>query len=156
MARAHFRLVYDPTGETFVFAVEDSTRIDRARRILAGEGGLLRPSGIIVTRPVWYNPGWSFHYAPDSVSFNTLNMEVCDASIAYVEEHLAEVGGAFLPGNRGYPWAARLLEEVQPATGAVTLYMPVCLSAHHHGGAELPLSTWLATEAQAMHGPTAR
>src|SRR5439155_4050536 len=126
--------------------VDNRTKIDEARRILAGEGGLLRPSGIVVTRPVWYNPGWSFHYAPDSVSFNMLNMEVCDASIAYVEEHLTEVGTGFLPGNRWCPWAARLLEEVNPATGSATLYMPVCLSAHEHGGAELPLSNWLATE----------
>jgi hypothetical protein len=56
--------------------------------------------GIIIKKSVDYKPDWSFHYDPDSISFFSFATEVCDASIEYVEEHLDEVGGSFLPGNR--------------------------------------------------------
>jgi hypothetical protein len=35
-------------------------------------------------------------------------MEVCDASMTYVEDHLDEVGGAFLPGAQWCPWDSKL------------------------------------------------
>jgi uncharacterized protein (TIGR03437 family) len=37
---------------------------------------------------------------------------MCDASIPYVEQHLAEVGGAFLPGNTWCPWGSKLVQEM--------------------------------------------
>jgi hypothetical protein len=42
-----------------------------------------------------------------------MSIEVCDAATTYVEEHLDEVGGAFLPGRRWCPWSSRVLEEIQ-------------------------------------------
>jgi hypothetical protein len=32
----------------------------------------------------------------------------------YVEDHLSEAGGSFLPGNRWCPWSSVLTKEVQP------------------------------------------
>jgi hypothetical protein len=42
-----------------------------------------------------------------------MSIEVCDAATSYVEEHLAEVGGAFLPGRRWCPWSSRVIAEVK-------------------------------------------
>jgi hypothetical protein len=46
------------------------------------------------------------------ISFFEMSIEVCDAATGYVEQHLAEVGGAFLPGWRWCPWSSRVMEEV--------------------------------------------
>lgn len=39
-------------------------------------------------------------------------MEVCDAAVDYVEENLADVGGAFLPNSFWCPWGSRILREL--------------------------------------------
>jgi hypothetical protein len=39
-------------------------------------------------------------------------IEVCDANMMYVEDHLDEAGGAFLPGNHWCPWDSRVTREV--------------------------------------------
>jgi hypothetical protein len=70
-------------------------------------------SGVIQAQPVGWNPGWSYHLLPSSISFADFFMEVCDASAPYVEENLADVGGAFLPGNFWCPWGTRVLAELQ-------------------------------------------
>jgi hypothetical protein len=68
--------------------------------------------GRIVKRPADYNPGWSFHINPDTISFFDFAIEVCDASPSYVEDHLDEACGAFLPGCYWCPWSSRLKEEI--------------------------------------------
>jgi hypothetical protein len=70
-------------------------------------------TGLVVAEAVPYNKPWSFHLDPTSISFAEMSIEVCDAATTYVEEHLAEVGGAFLPGRRWCPWSSRVIEEVQ-------------------------------------------
>ena len=49
---------------------------------------------------------------PDSIEFFDVAAEVCDATMRYVEEHLDEVGGAFLSGNRWCPWGSKLTGEL--------------------------------------------
>jgi hypothetical protein len=39
-------------------------------------------------------------------------IQVCDANVEFVEENLADAGGAFLPDNFWCPWSSRVLEEV--------------------------------------------
>ncbi len=67
--------------------------------------------GRIVKRRAPYNARWSYHLAPDTINFFHYAVEVCDATIPYAEEHVDEVGGAFLPGGHwcpGHPaWSAR-------------------------------------------------
>jgi hypothetical protein len=46
------------------------------------------------------------------VRFFEVAIEVCDATMPYVEDHLDEVGGAFLPGGYWCPWTSRLTREV--------------------------------------------
>ena len=39
-------------------------------------------------------------------------IEVCDASVVYVEEHLDEAGGEFLPNYLWCRWGSRILKEL--------------------------------------------
>jgi hypothetical protein len=74
----------------------------------------LHVTGIIVKCPVLYNPGWTFHYEPESISFFVFATEICDATIDYVQEHIDEAGGSFLPGLRWCPWSSRLVSQLGP------------------------------------------
>jgi hypothetical protein len=88
-------------------------KIEHARRILSGEErSRVHVQGAIVKEAADYNPGWSFHLSPESIDFFEIAMEVCDAAIAYVEEHLDEIGGSALPGAHWCPWSSRLVDEV--------------------------------------------
>jgi hypothetical protein len=103
----------DITRERAVVRIDDPEEIRHARALLSGETDS-RPHlvGRIVKSPASYNPGWSFHYNPGTVRFFDVAIEVCDASLTYVEDHLDEAGGAFLPGLVWCPWTSRLVREV--------------------------------------------
>ena len=60
-----------------------------------------------------YNPNWGYHLAPESIQFFDAAIEVCDAHPYYVEEHLDEVCGAFLPGCVWCPFSSRVIAEVR-------------------------------------------
>ena len=99
--------------DTSTFKLTDAKRIKEARDILAGkEKRKVHVSGLIVKEQSPYNLPWHYYLKPDSVSFFQKSIEVCDSAIRYVEEHLGEAGGAFLPGNRWCPWASQLVREV--------------------------------------------
>ena len=104
-----------PDGELheFVFKLVQDDKILEARRILADHSASkVHVLGTIVQSRARYNPAWSFHLEPESISFFELAAEVCDANVTYVEKHLSEVGGAFLPGDAWCPWSSRLNAEV--------------------------------------------
>ncbi|WP_291688219.1 calmodulin [Bradyrhizobium sp.] len=87
--------------ETFFIRLTDPVRIAEARAIVSGkETTRVAVAGVVVTEPAAYNQPWHFHLAPESISFFKQAIEVCDATTSYVEAHLDEVGGAFLPGNK--------------------------------------------------------
>ncbi|WP_433227073.1 hypothetical protein [Microtetraspora malaysiensis] len=50
--------------------------------------------------------------SPRPSTSSTGPLRVCDATIPYVEDHLDEAGGAFLPGLVWCPWSSRLVREV--------------------------------------------
>ncbi|MEU6175908.1 calmodulin-binding protein [Streptantibioticus parmotrematis] len=109
---AYFEMT-DITGSPFVIKLTDSARIEEARRILSGEErDRLHVIGRIVKRREPYNPRWDFALNPDTVSFFEVAIEVCDATTPYVEDHLDEAGGAFLPGLYWCPWTSRLVREL--------------------------------------------
>lgn len=110
LEEAYFEFT-DSHEDLFVIRLTDPARIDEARDILDG-GPHRGVMGTIVKEPAPYNPAWSYHLEPDSITFFEFAVEVCDASIAYVEEHLNEVGGAFLPGNSWCPWSSELVREI--------------------------------------------
>lgn len=111
---AYFVFDVPPAPEEFVIKLTDPDRIAQARRILAGDEPPLHVMGKIVKRGARWNRPWHFRLAPKSIAFFELAVEVCDASIAYVEEHRREAGGAFLPERTWCPWGSRLLREARP------------------------------------------
>lgn len=109
-----FRQV-DPKGKEhfFIFKLTDPTRIEEARAIIAGAAPLkVHVHGTIIKHQATYNPQWSFHLAPQTVGFFEFQIEVCDANVTYVQEHLDEVGGSFLPRSFWCPWSSRLVREL--------------------------------------------
>lgn len=101
----------DNTGSDFVVKLTDPQRVQEARDIVrTGEPKIV--IGRIVKRTAPYNPRWSFYLDPDTVTFADAAIEVCDASTPYVEDHLDEAGGAFLPGLYWCPWSGRLTREI--------------------------------------------
>ncbi len=110
---AYFEFDYPPDPGKVIFKLTDPALIRQARDILNGtQTEETHVMGRIIKRPVPYNPAWSYHLDPYSIRFFSMAIEVCDATPTYVEDHLDEVGGAFLPGGHWCPWGSRLLREV--------------------------------------------
>jgi hypothetical protein len=114
-APAYFEMAdgYGYRTSTFVVKLTGDSDIEHARELVRGET-TERPHllGRIRHFSASYNPRWSFHFEPESVRFFDVAIEVCDASAPYVEDHLDEAGGAFLPGNIWCPWSSRLVREI--------------------------------------------
>ncbi|MDI3283466.1 hypothetical protein [Polyangium sp. 15x6] len=113
MARFAFTQPSSP-GREFIFEITDEEKIAKARRIISGEEqNEVHVHGRIVKRRVDYNPNWSYHLDPATISFFAMAIEVCDADMTYVEEHLDEACGAFLPGCHFCPWNSKVTREVK-------------------------------------------
>jgi hypothetical protein len=110
---AYFKVAGASEGDTFVIALTDPALIAEARAQASGQEPVKHVTGIVVPEVAPYNAPWSFHLDPASISFAEMSIEVCDAATSYVEAHLAEVGGAFLPGRRWCPWSSRVIAEVR-------------------------------------------
>lgn len=112
----------DPAGaqRSFVFKLENAQLIETARSLIAKKADA-HVMGTIVKQPAPYNPEWQFHLDPPSVEFFEMAIEVCDANVTYVAEHLDEVGTHFLPNGTWCPWSSMLVREVtitiDPASG---------------------------------------
>lgn len=101
-------------GVEFIIELTDTNTIAHARKILSGEEkNEVHVHGRIIKQRRDYNPRFSFHLDPTTVRFFSMAIEVCDANMVYVEDHLDEAGGAFLPGNHWCPWDSRLSREVK-------------------------------------------
>ena len=102
----------------FIFRLTDEDLIAHARRIVSGkEECEVHVMGRIVKRPAPYNPDWSYHLDPSTIRFFQVAIEVCDADMSYVEDHLDEACGPFLPGCVWCPWSSRVVREVEVSTG---------------------------------------
>ncbi|KAN0040825.1 hypothetical protein ACTFIV_003361 [Dictyostelium citrinum] len=98
----------------FVFKLTDDKKIKVARDILSGkETETVHVMGRIKKSRQDYNPSYSYHLDPETVTFFSMAIEVCDASLEYVEDHLDEACGAFLPGCFYCPWASKLTREIK-------------------------------------------
>ncbi|MBF8184606.1 calmodulin-binding protein [Nonomuraea sp. K274] len=111
-APAYFE-VTDITRSRFVVQLTDPAKIQHARDLLSG-ATTDRPHvvGRITPRPAPYNVTWSYHLRSETIDFFDMAIEVCDATIPYVEDHLDEADGAFLPGYVWCPWTSRLVREL--------------------------------------------
>ena len=111
---ARFVLETPPASDQFVIELTDESKIQQARNILNGtQKDNTHVLGRIIKTPAPYNSKWSYQLDPASISFFSYAIEVCDANIGYVEDHLDEEGGAFLPGLYWCPWTSRLVKEIQ-------------------------------------------
>ncbi|NVJ08306.1 calmodulin [Myxococcus sp. AM001] len=100
-------------GVEFIIELTDENTISHARKILSGEEkDEIHVHGRIIKRSQPYNPKFSFHLDPSTIRFFAMAIEVCDANMVYVEDHLDEAGGAFLPGGHWCPWDSKLTREV--------------------------------------------
>jgi hypothetical protein len=110
----HFIVGEAQTGAQFVIRLDDPRKIAHARAIVDGsEAVRVHVQGTIVPTRATYNPSWSFHLEPASIEFFAMAIEVCDAAIQYVEEHVSEIGSAFLPNSHWCPWSSRVLAEMK-------------------------------------------
>ena len=97
-----FRCYQDTVHRTFVIELSDEAVVKRAR---CRRGQRNRPLG-------------SWHLEPNSIEFFDNAPEVFGASVVFMEEHLGEVAGTFLPRSIWCPWNSRVIEEVFPARAA--------------------------------------
>ena len=112
MAQFAFEQPSSP-GIEFIIELKDEAKIKHARNILSGEEqSEVHVHGRIIKRTADYNPRFSFHLDPSTINFFQMAIEVCDANMVYVEDHLDEACGAFLPGCHWCPWDSRLVREV--------------------------------------------
>ncbi|OJH33828.1 calmodulin [Cystobacter ferrugineus] len=115
MADAKYFSFMQRENQEFVFELTDPAKIQQAQEILTGkEQAKVHVMGKIVKSRKPYNPNWDYHLDPASITFFQMAIEVCDANMGYVEDHLDEAGGAFLPGSFWCPWDSRLTREVTP------------------------------------------
>ncbi|MFD5872161.1 calmodulin [Streptomyces sp. NPDC060322] len=118
MATARFAFQAPPgRGEEFIFELTNDALIAHAREVLSGdELSKTHVGGRIVKKKAPYNPAFSYHLDPATISFfevNSNTREDCDASPHYLEDHLDEAGGAFLPGGYWGSWDSKLTREVK-------------------------------------------
>ena len=104
---AYFVFRTDPLPETFTFKLTDPQRIQEARQILA-TGSHKIVLGTIIKQPVYYNSPWSYHLDPKSIRFADGAIELCDASIRYLENNRDTAYPDWCP------WLSRLDREIPP------------------------------------------
>ena len=91
----------DSSNEIFLVELHDRELVSHARKLLDGtETSDALIAGIVIKTPTDYNIGWSYHLAPKSIFFFEFSTEVGDSTMRFIEDHLAEVGGDLLPGQR--------------------------------------------------------
>lgn len=103
-----------PKGELlhFIFEVRNPRTIEEMRSELKKPASRRHVSGVIVPSRENYNSQWSFYLIPETVDLFEMQIEVCDANVTYVEAHLDEVGGSFLPRSFWCPWSSELETEL--------------------------------------------
>jgi hypothetical protein len=103
-------------GQEFVFEVTDKAKVDHARKIVSGEEqNRVHVMGRIRKVKASYNPRFDYHIDPATVDFFQVAIEVCDSNMQYVNDHLDEACGPFLPGCIWCPWDSRVVREVKAA-----------------------------------------
>lgn len=108
----YFSFMQRPNQE-FTFELTDDERITKARRILCGEEKHeTHVMGRIKIGKQPYNPSWTYYLDPGSINFFQMAIKVCDSNMEYIENHLDEVNGPFLPGFYWCPWDSKLVREV--------------------------------------------
>jgi hypothetical protein len=105
---AAYFCVRDATGDSFVMKLDDEEKITHARNVIRGiEQERIHVGATDMGGAVPWNPGWQFHIPPEAVYFFDQQMEICDASIAEVDQ-----GG--MPAGHWCPWTSEIFGELLP------------------------------------------
>ncbi|KAF2075631.1 hypothetical protein CYY_003054 [Polysphondylium violaceum] len=100
--------------DEFIIQLHDDRKISEARKILSGDTtGATHVMGRIRKVQKSYNPKYDYHLDPETISFFEMAIEVCDSSATYLNDHLDEACGAFLPGCFWCPWGSSLVRELK-------------------------------------------
>ncbi|KAK5575450.1 hypothetical protein RB653_006583 [Dictyostelium firmibasis] len=111
---AYFAFKTHGSQHDFIFKLTDDGLIKSARAILSGEEQLAtHVMGRIRKVQASYNPHYSYHFDEKTISFFSMAIEVCDATLQYTEDYLDEACGAFLPGCFFCPWSSVITKEVK-------------------------------------------
>ncbi len=117
------------TQLSFVIEIANPAIVQQARALLTiPESERPHVQGTVVKAPAGFNAPWGFHVDPVSIGFFEFSTEVCDASAQLVQDNLAEVGAAFLPGNHWCPWNSTIVAEI-PAPSNTASYLRVASAA---------------------------
>ncbi|WP_375495144.1 hypothetical protein [uncultured Nostoc sp.] len=109
---AYFAFQTSP-NDSFTIKLTDPNKIQKARDILSGkETNETHILGKIKKSKAPYNQNWDYQLDPSTIGFFSYAIEVCDASTPYLQDHLDEAGGAFLPGAIWCPWSSQLVKEI--------------------------------------------
>ena len=106
-SEAYFVLQQPPGTGTFVFKLTEPAKIQQARNIVATHSSKI-VNGTIIKQPVYYNPGWSFHFDPRSIQFADVTVELCDGTMEGIE---SDVDNAW---PQWCPWGGRVMREISP------------------------------------------
>jgi hypothetical protein len=111
---AYFEFKGSDPNDRFIIKLVEPDKIEHARNILSGEEtSQLSIKGTIVPEKAPYNLGWSYYLDPKSIEFFDVAVEVCDATMRNIEDHINDVGVTFLPDNTWCPWGSQLTQELK-------------------------------------------
>lgn len=112
---AYFKFEVAGRTETFIFKLNDQSKIKLARDVLSGvEKQRTNVMGNIIKNLADYNQPWSFILESESIEFFSEAIELCDANITYVEENFSEFCAGRSPNCQWCPWGSHLISEVYP------------------------------------------
>ena len=82
-------VTFQVTGEDFKAVITQPDAVNYVLGYFSGHGSKKVPNGKL-TAGNEFNPGWSWHLDPDSITFADQTIEVCDGRPSYVEQHHVE------------------------------------------------------------------
>jgi hypothetical protein len=131
---AYFEVMGPDPDDRFIIKLVDQEKIEHARNLVQGlVTERQHIMGVVVAERAVYNPDWSYHLEPKSIEFFDMAVEVCDATMQYVEDHLNEVGGDFLPGNVWCPWGSLLVREITDLQDIQAIGSIICFVENDSG-----------------------
>jgi hypothetical protein len=107
---AYFKMENGIESESFIFQLDDPTKIAEARAIISGTQQSQIVWGDIRDGAANYNPRWHFQLDPVSIRFVQTAPQLCNLAPSIVEQRLQS--GAPLPPD-WCPWGHKVVSEVR-------------------------------------------
>lgn len=121
---AYFTVTDGLSSKEFVIKLVDSATIANARLQLSGVTPLQHISGLVIPRPIFYNPNYNFHFDPPSIAFFNTTTEPCNHAFQPVHSNVRNVGTSLLQNYRLCPYNSVLVQEVDPRDFDIPFAVP--------------------------------